>query len=106
VLVQSVDALHLALKILFFVLVRHRLVGSPRLIVLLQMVAIVEGSEWLCEIFDGQGHLSLTARTIIDLHIVMAFVDVEKALHGHISYGILGDNLQAELQGVFHLEWG
>ncbi|CAM6038012.1 unnamed protein product [Sphagnum compactum] len=45
VLVQSVDALHFALEVLLFVLVRYRLVGSPRLDVLLQMAAIVEGSE-------------------------------------------------------------
>jgi hypothetical protein len=53
VLVQSVDALHLALEVLIFVLVRQRLIGSPRFGMLLQMAAIVEGSEWLCEIFDG-----------------------------------------------------
>ncbi len=61
------------------------------------MATIVEGSEWLCEIFDGWGRLSLAARTIADLHIVPTFVDTEKASHGHISYGILGDNLQVEL---------
>jgi hypothetical protein len=45
---------------------------------LLQMATIVKGSEWLCEIFDGQGHLSLMARITADLHIVSAFMDVEK----------------------------
>jgi hypothetical protein len=33
-------------------------------------------------------------------------MDTEKALHGHISFGILGDDLKAEFQGVFRLEWG
>ncbi|CAM6021882.1 unnamed protein product [Sphagnum balticum] len=70
------------------------------------MVAIVEGSKRLCEIFDGRGRLSLVAQTIADLHTVPAFVDAEKAPHGHISFGILGDNLQAELQSVLRLEWG
>jgi hypothetical protein len=53
VLVQSVDALHLAFEVLLFVLVRQRLVGGPRLNVLLQMAVIVEKSEWFHEIFDG-----------------------------------------------------
>ncbi len=53
VLVQSVDALHLALEILLFVLVKRRLVGGPQLNVLLQMVMIVEGRERLREIFYG-----------------------------------------------------
>ncbi len=92
-LVQNVDALHLALEILLFVLVKQHLVGNPQLIVLLQMVAIVERSEWLCEIFDVQGHFSLVAQTIVDLHTVPTFVDVEKALHSHISSDILGNNL-------------
>jgi len=51
--VQSVDALHLVLEVLLFVLIRQHLVGSPRLGVLLQMAMIVEGNEWLREIFDG-----------------------------------------------------
>jgi len=42
--VQGVDALHLAFEVLLFVLVRRHLVGSPQLDMLLQMVAIVEGS--------------------------------------------------------------
>jgi len=42
VLVQSVDALHLALEILLFVLVRQRLVGGPRFGMLLEMATIVE----------------------------------------------------------------
>jgi hypothetical protein len=33
-------------------------------------------------------------------------MDIEKAPHGHISFGILGDDLQAELQRMLHLEWG
>jgi hypothetical protein len=33
-------------------------------------------------------------------------VDAEKAPHDHISFGILGNDLQAELQGVLRLEWG
>jgi len=33
-------------------------------------------------------------------------MDTEKALHGHISFGILGDKLKAEFQGVLRLEWG
>jgi hypothetical protein len=57
------------------------------------MATIVEGSEWLCEIFDGRGCLSLAVQTTTDLHIVPAFVDTEKALHSHISFGILGDDL-------------
>jgi hypothetical protein len=57
------------------------------------MLATVEGNGWLCEIFDGQDRLSLVARTTIDLHTVSAFVDVEKAPHNHISFGILGDDL-------------
>jgi hypothetical protein len=61
VLVQSVDVLHLALEMLLFVLVKQHLVGGPRLDMLLQMVAIVEGNEWLREIFDGRGRLSLMA---------------------------------------------
>ncbi len=73
---------------------------------LLQMATIIEGSEWLREIFDGQGRLSFAAQITTDLHIVPAFMDVEKAPHGHISFGILGDNLQVELQGVLRLEWG
>ncbi len=60
-LVQSVDVLHLALEMLLFVLVKQHLVGGPRLDMLLQMVAIVEGNEWLREIFDGRGRLSLMA---------------------------------------------
>jgi len=36
--------------------------------------------------------------TTADLHVVLAFVDAEKAPYGHISFGILGDDLQAELQ--------
>jgi hypothetical protein len=104
--VQSVDVLQLALEIFFFVLVRQHLIGGPRLGVLLQMAAIVEGSEWLREIFDDQGRLSLMAQTIADLHIISAFMDAEKAPHGHISFGILGDDLQAELQSELHLEKG
>jgi hypothetical protein len=57
------------------------------------MTVIVERSEWLCEIFDGWGRLSLATQTIANLHIVPIFVDAEKAPHGHISYGILGDDL-------------
>ncbi len=53
VLVQSVDALHLVLEVLLFVLVRQCLVGSPQLDMLLQMATIIEGSERLHEIFDG-----------------------------------------------------
>ncbi len=106
VLVQNVDALHLALEVLLFVMVKERLVGSPRLSVLLQTVAIVEGSERLREIFDGRGCLSLATQTTTNLHIVSTVVDVEKAPHGHISFGILGDNLQVELQGMLCLEWG
>ncbi len=60
---------------------------------LLQMAAIVEGSERLCEIFDGRSRLSLVARTIANLHTVLAFMDAEKAPHDHISFGILGDDL-------------
>jgi hypothetical protein len=44
--------------------------------------------------------------TTIDLHTVSTFVDAEKAPHGHISFGILGDDLQVEFQGVLRLEWG
>jgi hypothetical protein len=51
------------------------------------MVVIVEGSEQLHEIFDHRGCLSLAARTIVDLHTIPTFVDVEKAPHGHISFG-------------------
>ncbi len=83
-LVQNVDALHLVLEVL---LVRQCLVGNPQLVVLLQMVVIVEGSEQLHEIFDHRGCLSLAARTIVDLHTIPTFVDVEKAPHGHISFG-------------------
>jgi hypothetical protein len=70
---------------------------------LLQMATIVKGNEWLCEIFDGQGHLSLVAQTTADLqtttdlHTVSTFMDAKKALHDHISFGILGDDLQVEL---------
>ncbi len=70
------------------------------------MATIIEGSKWLCEIFDGQGRLSLVIRTSVNLHTVSAFMDIEKALHGHISFGILGDDLKAEFQGVLRLEWG
>jgi len=70
------------------------------------MATIVEGNEWLCEIFDGQGRLSLVVQTTVNLHTVPAFMDTEKALHGHISFGILGDKLKAEFQGVLRLEWG
>ncbi len=73
---------------------------------LLQMAMIVKGNEWLCEIFDGQGRLSLLARTIVNLHTVSAFMDAEKALHDHISFGILGDDLQVKLQGMLRLKWG
>jgi hypothetical protein len=73
---------------------------------LLQMATIVEGSKWLCEIFDGRGHLLLVAQTTTDLHIVPTFVDAGKALHGHISFGIVGNNLEAKLQGMLRLEWG
>jgi len=82
------------------------LVGGPQLDVLLQMATIFEGNERLCEIFDCRGHLSLAARITANLHNVLAFVDAEKAPHGHISFGFLGDDLQAELQGVLRLEWG
>ncbi len=61
---------------------------------------IVEGNEWLREIFDGWGRLSIAGQTTIDLHTIPAFVDAKKASHDHISFGILGDNLQAELNGV------
>jgi len=44
--------------------------------------------------------------TTIDLHTVSTFVDAEKAPHGHISFGILRDDLQVEFQGVLRLEWG
>jgi hypothetical protein len=70
------------------------------------MAMIVEGSERLREIFDGQGRLSLAPRTTVDLHVVLTFVDAKTALHGHISFNILGDDLQVELQGVLRLEWG
>jgi hypothetical protein len=53
VLVQSVDALHLALEVFLFILVRECLVGGPQIGVLLQMATIVEGSERFREIFDG-----------------------------------------------------
>jgi hypothetical protein len=33
-------------------------------------------------------------------------VDAEKASHNHISFGIFGNDLQAKLQGMLHLEWG
>jgi hypothetical protein len=61
VLVQSVDALHLALEVLLFVMVRQRLS------MLLQMATIVEGSEQLCEIFDGRGRLSLVTSPLASL---------------------------------------
>jgi hypothetical protein len=61
VLVQSVDALHLALEVFLFVMVRQRMVGDPQLDMLLQMAMIVERNEWLREIFYGQGRLSLAA---------------------------------------------
>jgi len=93
VLVQSVDALHLVFKVPLFVLVRQCLVGGPRLSMLFQMATIVEKSKRLCEIFNGQGCLSLAARITADLHAVLAFVDVEKTPHNHISFGILGDDL-------------
>jgi hypothetical protein len=70
------------------------------------MAVIVEGSEQIREIFDGQGCLSLAAQTIANLHTVPAFMDAEKAPHDHISFAILGDDLQAKLQGVLRLEWG
>jgi hypothetical protein len=70
------------------------------------MAVIVEGSEWLCEIFDGWGRLLLVALITTNLHIVSAFVDIEKAPHGHTSIGILKDDLLAKLQGVLCLEWG
>jgi len=57
-------------------------------------------------IFDGRGRLSLAAWTTTNLHTVPAFMDAEKAPHGHISFGILGDDLQVELKSVFCLEWG
>ncbi|CAM6067840.1 unnamed protein product [Sphagnum tenellum] len=106
VLVQSVDAFHLALEVLCFVLVRQRLAGGPRLGVLFQMATIVEGSERLREIFDGQGRFSLIAQTIANLHTIPTFVDAKKASHDHISFGILGDDLKAEVQGVLRMEWG
>ncbi len=61
VLVQSVDALHLVLEVLLFVLVRQCLVGGPQLGVLLQMTTIIEGSERLRQIFDRRGRLLLAA---------------------------------------------
>jgi hypothetical protein len=70
------------------------------------MAAIIEGNERLREIFDGGGRLSLAAQTTVDLHIISAFVDIEKAPQSHISFGILGVDLQAELQGMLRLEWG
>ncbi len=70
------------------------------------MAAIIEGIKLFCEIFDGQGRLSLAARIITNLHIVPAFVDVEKLPHGHISFGILQNDLQAKLHGMLCLEWG
>jgi hypothetical protein len=70
------------------------------------MATIVEGKEWLCELFDGRGRLSLVARTTTNLHIVPTFVDAKKALHSHILFCILRDKLQAKLQGVLRLEWG
>jgi hypothetical protein len=91
--VQSVDALHLAFEVLIFVLVRQHMAGIPLLGLLFQMVAIVERSKRLCEIFDGRGHFSLATQTTVDLHIVSSFMDIEKALHNHISFGILGDDL-------------
>lgn len=103
VLVQSVDALHLVLEVFLFFLVKQRLVGGPQLGMLLQMAMIVEGCERLCEIFDGRGYLSFAARTTANLHIVSAFVDAKKALHNHISFGILRGNLQAKLQGMLDL---
>jgi hypothetical protein len=57
------------------------------------MATIVEGSKWLHEIFDGQGRLSLAARTTANLHVVPTFVDAKKAPHDHISFGIFGNNL-------------
>jgi len=55
--------------------------------------------------FDGWGRLSIAGQTTIDLHTFPAFVDAKKAPHDHISFGILGDNLQAELQSMLCLEW-
>jgi hypothetical protein len=57
------------------------------------MVVIVEGSERVREIFDDRGCFSLAAQTTTDLHTVPTFVDVEKAPHNHISFGILGNDL-------------
>jgi hypothetical protein len=70
------------------------------------MVAIVERSERVHEIFDGRGRLLLVAQTTTDLHTIPTFVDVKKAPHSHISFGILGEDLQAKLKGMFRLEWG
>jgi hypothetical protein len=106
VLVQNVDVLHLALEKLIFVMVRQHLVGDPWLGVLFQMATIVKGSEELCEIFDGRSCLLLTAQTTTNPHTVLAVVDAKKASHNHVSFGILRDDLQAELQGVLRLEWG
>jgi hypothetical protein len=64
------------------------------------MVAIVEENEWLREIFDRRGRLSLVAQITTNLYTVPAFMDAAKATHDHVSFGILGDDLRAELQGV------